>query len=260
MSYYIDHTSQVDPEVIIEDGAFIGPLCIIKKNVKIMRNAYITHCIIDENTIIYPYVIIGTPPQDKSFKNEVSLVKIGKNNIIREHTCIHRAVGENKSTIIGNNNFIMSQVHIGHNCIIGNNTVISSLAGIAGYSFIDDFVIIGGMAGLHQKVRIGKYTIVGGLTKIYQDIPPFMTVDGNPPKVIGINREGMKRNKFSSKQIDMARKIYKIIYRQGLSIKSIVEKIEELASYCQDEEEILIINTFLEFFKTSSSRGIETKH
>ncbi|MFN3995451.1 MAG: acyl-ACP--UDP-N-acetylglucosamine O-acyltransferase [bacterium] len=259
MSYYIDPSSEVDQSVIIEDGVFIGPLCKIKKNVKIMRNAYITHCFIDENTVIYPYVVIGTPPQDKSFKNEISLVKIGKNNIIREHTCIHRAVGENNSTTIGDNNFIMSQVHIGHNCFIGNNTVISSLAGIAGYSFIDDFVIIGGMAGLHQKVRIGKYTIVGGLTKIYQDIPPFMMVDGNPPKVIGINREGMKRNKFSSKQIDIARKIYKIIYGQGLSIKSIIEKIEELANSCKDESEIFIVNIFQQFFKSSSQRGIEIK-
>ncbi|MCS7243522.1 MAG: acyl-ACP--UDP-N-acetylglucosamine O-acyltransferase [Candidatus Calescibacterium sp.] len=257
MKYYVDPTSKVDSSVIIEDGVFIGPHCVIKKNVKIMRNSYITYSIIGENNVIYPNTIIGTEPQDKNFRNEQSFVRIGNNNIIRELTCIHRATGENKETFIGDNNFIMSQVHIGHNCYIGNNTVISSLSGIAGYTFIDDFVIIGGMSGIHQKVRIGKYTIVGGLTKIYQDIPPFMMVDGNPPKVIGINREGMRRNNFSSKQIDIARKIYKIIYTQKMGLKSIIRKIEELKKEYDDEELLFIIDSFLAFFKSDTIRGIE---
>lgn len=256
MGYYIHPDSDIHSTVIIEEGVYIGPFCKVGKNVKIMRNSYITHTIIDENTVIYPNCIIGTEPQDKSFKNEISFVKIGKNNVIRELTCIHRATGENNQTIIMNNNFIMSQVHIGHNCIIGNNTIISSLVGIAGYSFIDDFVILGGMAGVHQKVRIGKYTIIGGLTKVSQDIPPFMTVDGNPPKVIGINREGMKRNNFSSKQIDIARQIYKIIYRQKLSLRSIKSKIEELKNQNNDPEILSIIDIFIDFFNSTSLRGI----
>lgn len=253
---YIHPDSEIHPTVIIEEGVYIGPLCKVAKNVKIMRNSYITHAIIDENTVIYPYCIIGTEPQDKSFKNELSFVKIGKNNVIRELTCIHRATGENNQTIIMDNNFIMSQVHIGHNCVIGNNTIISSLVGIAGYSFIDDFVILGGMSGIHQKVRIGKYTIIGGLTKIYQDIPPFMMVDGIPPKVIGINREGMRRNKFSSKQIDVARKIYKIIYQQKLSLKSVKRKLEDLKNENDDHEVLVIIQIFMDFFNNLSLRGI----
>ncbi|MEN3015548.1 MAG: acyl-ACP--UDP-N-acetylglucosamine O-acyltransferase [bacterium] len=254
---YIHPTSVVDQTAIIEEGVYIGPYCKIAQNVKIMRNSYLTHTIVDQETIIYPYVIIGTEPQDKNFKNEVSFVRIGKKNIIREFTCIHRATGENKQTFIGDNNYIMSQVHIGHNCRIGNNTVISSLAGIAGYCVIDDFVIIGGMSGIHQKVRIGKYTIIGGLSKVYQDIPPFMMVDGNPPKVVGINREGMKRNNFSSKQIDIARKIYKIIYTRNLSIKSIMSEINQLKQTFEDKDLILIIDIFLDFFKGKSERGIE---
>lgn len=255
----IHPSSIIDKTAIIEEGVYIGPHCNIGKNVKIMRNSYITHTTIDENTIIYPSVVIGTEPQDKRFKNELSFVKIGKNNIIRELTCIHRATGENQSTIIGDNNYIMAQAHIGHNCIIGNNTIISTLAGIAGVCYIDDFVIIGGMAGIHQKVRIGKYSIIGGLTKIYQDIPPFMMVDGNPPKIIGINREGMKRNKFSTKQIDLAKKIYKIIYTQNLSLKSILKKIEKLKEEFQEQQFLSIINIFLEFFNSHSERGIKIK-
>jgi len=256
-NYYIDPTSKVDPSVIIEDGVYIGPYCVINKNVRIMRNSYLAYCYIGENTIIYPSVVIGTEPQDKSFKNELSFVKIGKNNIIRELTCIHRATGENKETFIGDNNFIMAQVHIGHNCYIGNNTVISSLVGIAGYSFIDDFVIIGGMAGIHQKVKIGKYTIIGGLTKITQDIPPFMMVDGNPPKVISINREGMKRNGFSTNQIDLARKIFKIIYKQKLSKTSIIDSLKELEKeFLDDQDKLFILKIFLEFFSQKSERGI----
>ncbi|MCS7164862.1 MAG: acyl-ACP--UDP-N-acetylglucosamine O-acyltransferase [Candidatus Calescibacterium sp.] len=257
MKYYVHPTSQIDENVIIEDGVFIGPYCVISKNVKIMRNAYITHCIMGENNIIYPNVVIGTEPQDKNFKNEHTLVKIGNNNIIRELTCIQRATGENNITYIGDNNFIMSQVHIGHNCYIGNNTIISTLVGVAGYTFVDDFVILGGMSGIHQKVRIGKYTIIGGLTKVSQDIPPFMMVDGNPPRVVGINREGMKRNGFSSKQIDLARKIYKIIYTKKMSIRNVVKTIEDLRNSYVDEDDLFIIDTFLDFLKGYSIRGIK---
>jgi len=89
----IDSTSIILTDQIGRN-VYIGPNCKISKNVKIMDNVFIEcNTIIDEGTVIYPFVVIGTPPQDKSFKNEESYVVIGKNNIIREFTTIHRATG-----------------------------------------------------------------------------------------------------------------------------------------------------------------------
>ncbi|MGC8814725.1 MAG: acyl-ACP--UDP-N-acetylglucosamine O-acyltransferase [bacterium] len=244
----------------IGKNVYIGPNCKISKNVKIMDNVFIEcNTTIDEGTVIYPFVVIGTPPQDKSFKNEESFVIIGKNNIIREFTTIHRPTGLNAKTVIGDNNYFMAYSHIAHNCYVGNNTVISSYAAIAGYSFIDDYVILGGMAGVHQKVRIGKYTIVGGMSKVVKDIPPFMMVDGNPGKVVGINKEGMKRNGFSFKQIDIAKKIYQIIYKKGFTIRRIKQELEAIKEqFINDNrsDELFVLNIVLDFINLKSDRGL----
>ena len=251
----IDSSSEILTD-FIGKNVYIGPNCKISKNVKIMDNVYIEcNTIIGENTVIYPFVVIGTPPQDKSFKNEQSFVVIGKNNIIREFTTIHRSTGENTKTYIGDNNYIMAYSHIAHNCYVGNNTVISSYAALAGYSSIDDYVILGGMAGIHQKVRIGKYTIVGGMTKVVKDICPFMMVDGNPAKVVGINREGMKRNNFTPKQIDIAKKAYQIIYKKGFSINTIKKELNSLKQTLTNEE-LQVLNIILEFIDSPTERGL----
>jgi UDP-N-acetylglucosamine acyltransferase len=255
----IDSTSIILTDQIGRN-VYIGPNCKISRNVKIMDNVFIEcNTIIDEGTVIYPFVVIGTPPQDKSFKNEESYVIIGKNNIIREFTTIHRATGLNNKTIIGDNNYIMSCSHIAHNCYVGNNTVISSYAAIAGYSFIDDYVILGGMAGVHQKVRIGKYTIIGGMAKVVKDIPPFMMADGNPAKVISINKEGMKRNGFNFKQIDIAKKIYKIIYKKGFTLNTIKQQLQELKEDLiknNQVDELKVLEIVLDFINLSSERGL----
>lgn len=255
----IDNTAVVLTDDI-GNNVYIGPNCRISKNVKIMDNVFIEcNTIVDEGTVIYPFVVIGTPAQDKSFKNEESFVIIGKNNIIREFTTIHRPTGLNAKTFIGDNNYLMAYSHIAHNCYVGNNTVISSYAVMAGYSFIDDYVILGGMAGIHQKVRIGKYTIVGGMSKIVKDIPPFMMVDGNPAKVVGINKEGMKRNGFNFKQIDLAKKIYQIIYKKGFTISRIKQELHYLKDQFiaqNKNDELFILNIILDFINFKSERGL----
>ncbi len=255
----IDSSSVVLSDYIGKN-VYIGPNCKISKNVKIMDNVFIEcNTIIDEGTIIYPFVVIGTPPQDKSFKNEQSFVFIGKNNIIREFTTIHRATGLNNKTIIKDNNYIMAYSHIAHNCYVGSNTVISSYAAMAGYSFIDDYVILGGMAGIHQKVKIGKYTIVGGMAKVVKDVPPFMMVDGNPAKVVGINKEGMKRNGFNFNQINIAKKIYQLIYTKGFTISRIKEELQILKNELIENnkiDELLILNIVLDFINLGSERGL----
>ena len=61
-------------------------------------------------------------PQDLSYKDEETWVKIGSNNTFREYVSVHRGTcKQDKVTKIGDNNLFMAQAHVGHDCTIGNN-------------------------------------------------------------------------------------------------------------------------------------------
>ena len=62
--------------------------------------------------------MIGSEAQDVSYKGEKSWVVIGDRNIVREYVTINRATGANNVTEIGNDNLLLTHVHIAHNCKI----------------------------------------------------------------------------------------------------------------------------------------------
>ncbi len=61
---------------------------------------------------------------------------------------------------------------------------------------------LGGLSGVHQFVRVGAHAMTGFQTRLSQDVPPFVTVAGNPAEAQGINAEGLKRRGFSAERID----------------------------------------------------------
>ncbi len=88
----------VSPKAKTADGVKIGPFSIIGENVTIGRDTVIdSHVVIDGNTVIgeknriYPYVSIGSPPQDIGYKGEDTRVIIGDENIVREFVTINKA-------------------------------------------------------------------------------------------------------------------------------------------------------------------------
>ncbi|MCV6608353.1 MAG: acyl-[acyl-carrier-protein]--UDP-N-acetylglucosamine O-acyltransferase, partial [Campylobacterales bacterium] len=119
----------IHPTAIIEEGAIIGDGCVIEpnvfigKDVKIGKNnfigfsTYITGDVtIGDNNEIGQHGTIGTKPQSIAYNDEPTNVVIGSNNVIRENVEIHRGshVEGYGTTSIGDNNFIMSSIHIGH--------------------------------------------------------------------------------------------------------------------------------------------------
>ena len=96
-------------------------------------------------------------------------------------------------TRVGDDNWIMGYVHLAHDCQIGNSTVLANSTQLAGHVHIGDWAILGGFTGVHQFVRIGAHTMIGGGTMLRQDVPPYVTVAGNPPKAFGVNSEGLRR-------------------------------------------------------------------
>lgn len=229
----IHSSAIIDKTAIIEDNVKIHPYAVIGANTKISSgceifpHAYLEHCEIGKNCKISSGAVIGTAPQDLSYKNESTKVIMGEGCLIREHVTINRASGEGNTTEIGKECMIMTGAHIAHNCKIGNNVVIANIALLAGHITVGDYCFIGGSTVFHQFVRIGEMTIVGGFTGARQDLPPYAKIDGRPGRVVGINSIGLKRRGLSLEDRTLIKKAFNYLWFSDLNTQHAIEKIRE---------------------------------
>ena len=215
----------IHPNAQLAGGCKIGPYCEIGERVTIGDATEIGHgChIVGEVTIgqgnsLSPYCSIGTPPQDVSYDGETFGVEIGDNNVLREFCTVNMGTAKDrKLTTIGNNNYLMSYVHIGHDCVIGDHVILINNVGISGHTLVEDHAIISGLTGLHHFVTVGQYAFLGGMSRIIHDAPPFMMVEGNPSRVHRVNTVGLQRHGFSDKAIDALKRAHRVLYRSKLT-------------------------------------------
>lgn len=254
----IDPTVIIDPDSKIGKDVSIGPYSIIGPDVTIGDNTWVgSHVVIKgpvkigNSNRIFQFCSIGDDPQDKKYRDdENSVLEIGDRNVIREFCSINRGtdLGGGK-TIIGHDNWIMAYVHIAHDCIVGSHTVFANNATLAGHVLVDDYVTLGGFTGIHQFCHIGRYCFTAITSVIVKDVPPYLLVSGNTAKPSGLNREGLKRHDFSSETINKLRKAYKIVYREGLTVKQALKALQNLTA---ESEEVAHFAEFIE----KSQRGI----
>ncbi|MBN1354560.1 MAG: acyl-ACP--UDP-N-acetylglucosamine O-acyltransferase [Candidatus Omnitrophica bacterium] len=238
----IDTTAEIGPYAIIEDGVKIG------KNVRIYARAYVcSGTEIGDDTHVHMGAVLGHLPQDLAFEDKETFLKIGRKNVIREYSTVHRGTKEGTSTIIGDENFLMASSHVGHNCIVGSKVIIANGALLAGYVTVEDQVFISGNVAVHQFCNIGKLAIVGGFSGINKDVPPYMAVRG-PSVVWSVNLVGLRRSGMDRKVIIEIRKAFKLIYRSDLNTHQAVEKMLE-NNPC---EEVVYLAEFIK----RSKRGI----
>ena len=256
MSTNIHSTAIVSDDVKLGKNVKIGPYSIIGENVEIgdntiiKTNVKINNCVkLGTDNTVHPFAYLGGPPQDTKYNGERSWLEIGNNNNIREYVTIHRSSKEDKSTIIGNENFLMAYSHIAHDCNVGNRNTIVNYAGISGHVEIEDDVFLSGGALVHQFVKIGSMAMVGGASKITQDVLPFSLVDGNPCKVYGLNVVGLRRKRVSKKVRKAMKRALKIAVEKKRKKKIIKELKQSKIS------EIEEIKHFIKFVE-KSERGL----
>lgn len=257
MSKDIHPSSIVSSKAEIHDNVYIGPYCIIgdkvtiKDGTRLISNVIIDgDTVIGENCIIYPFTTIGLPPQDLTYRDQNTGVRIGKNNIIRENVTIHRgSVKGDGLTEIGDSNFIMAYVHIAHDCKVGNFIVMANVATLGGHVVIEDYAVIGGLVAIHQFTRIGAHAMVGGFSGIAQDVIPYMVASGERARLYGPNVIGLKRRGFSEESINLLKRVYKVLFREKNTLNNAIQKIKK--DFPQTEE----IKNILDFIE-KSQRGI----
>tara|TARA_Y200000002_G_scaffold61452_1_gene46686 strand:+ start:129 stop:893 length:765 start_codon:yes stop_codon:yes gene_type:complete len=235
MNNYIDKTVIIDKSVEIGTNVSIGPYSVLHSNVKIGDNTDIrSHCVIypdsdiGSNNKIYDHVIIGSDPQDLNFDtNKKTFVEILENNIIREHTSIHRSTNEDKPTKLHNKALIMANCHIGHDCIIGNNVVMTNASLLGGHCMIEDYAVLGGNSLVHQHVRVGKLSMTAGGARVSKDVIPYMLLGRNPSKHYCLNKLGIKRYGINGEDYKLLNKAFKIL-RKGEDLSNLQPVTEDL--------------------------------
>ena len=253
----------IDPAAELDSSVSVGPYCIIGPHVRIGAGTTVgAHCVIEGRTTIgcdnrfFQFSSIGAMPQDMSHGGEVTELIIGDRNTVREFCTFNTGTyKEDGITRVGSDNWIMAYVHVAHDVRLGNRTVLANNVTLAGHVHVGDWAVIGGLSGVHQFVRIGAHAMVGFQGHVAQDVPPYMTVDGNPLCVRTVNLTGLRRRDFSAERISAVKAMHKALYREDQTLVQAQVQIETLNQRYPEAE--ADIRTMLDFLAgVSAHRGI----
>jgi len=234
----IGNFTTIENDVVIGDNTWIG------NNVNILNGTRI-----GENCEIHAGAVLGGTPQDLKYKGEYTLLEIGNNTIIREFVTINKGTASKGKTIIGCDNLIMTNTHIGHDCCIGDNCVIGFNVGMAGEVIVGDWANISGLTAIHQFSIIGEHSIISGMSRIVKDVPPYILASREPLSYCGLNVIGLKRRGFENEKINELKDIYRIIFQEKRNTTHALNLIE------QNFKQTLERDTIIAFIK-QSTRGI----
>ncbi|MGH7942780.1 MAG: acyl-ACP--UDP-N-acetylglucosamine O-acyltransferase [Limisphaerales bacterium] len=202
-------TARVGPYAIIDEGVEIGAACVVGPYVYLTGQTQI-----GAGNVFHAGCVIGDSPQDLKYKNEPTGLRIGDNNVFREHVTIHRSTKTDGQTLIGSRNFLMQHSHVAHNCAIGDDTIIAGGSLLAGHVIVQDRAFISGNCLVHQFCRVGRLALMQGGAAISKDLPPFC-VASQVNRMRGLNVIGLRRAGFSPEQRLELKQLYKTIFRGG---------------------------------------------
>jgi UDP-N-acetylglucosamine acyltransferase len=252
-------TAIIHPAAHIDPSTIVGEYSIIEDNVEIGPNNRIdSHVVIKrfttlgEGNHIYAGAQLGTDPMDKKFREENrSYLRIGSRNVIRECTNISRGTQPESITTLGDDNYIMSNVHIAHDTQMGSHITMGPSCGIGGYSYIEDNAFISHGVGVHQFSKVGSLCMVAANSRVAQDVPPYFLVSQFDVAAHGLNIVGLRRHGFTSEAIIALKQAYRLLYRSALPRQEALARIEALGT----PETQHLVN-----FIRSSKRGICNDH
>ena len=215
----------IHPGAIVEEGAqigpgsYVGPFCHIGPDVTLGANVELkSHVIITgtttvgDDTLIFPFAVIGEVPQDLKFRGEKTRLEIGKRNRIREHVTMNAGTeGGGGLTRVGDDGLFMAGCHVAHDVIVGDRVILVNNSALAGHCVIEDDVIVGGLSGVHQWVRIGRGAIIGAVTMVTNDVIPYGLVQAPRGQLDGLNLVGLKRKGVARADITALRAAFQML-------------------------------------------------
>ncbi len=251
-------TAVVHPSAKLGSQVEIGPWTVVGADVAIGARSIIGAHVVLEGPLtmgadnhIYPHAVLGTAPQDIKYHNEPTRLEMGDHNLVREFVTVHRGTPQGRGyTRIGSDVFLMAYSHVGHDNLIGSNVVIANSVQLAGHVHLEDYAVIGGCTAIHQFVHVGAHAFVGGGSVVRMDVAPFCKVAGSRARLFGLNSVGLRRRGFSSEQLKILRRAYRLAFLSNLLAVEAASRIEaELIPLCPQLKDFIV-------FLRESERGI----
>ena len=257
MSAGVHPAALVDPAAELGADVEIGPFAVIGAGVRLGDRVRVGHhasvlgpATVGADTHVFPFASVGSAPQDLTYRGEPTRLEIGERNVFREFVTINRGTVKGGGvTRIGSDCFFMAYAHVAHDSTIGNHVVMANCAALAGHIRIDDYAILGGLVAVHQWARVGRMAMIGGVSGVALDVPPFCIASGERAKLYGLNLIGLKRHGFTEARIADIKKAYRLLFRDGLTLKAAMEAVEKELPASPEAAELL------EFIRTTK-RGI----
>jgi UDP-N-acetylglucosamine acyltransferase len=258
-------SAKIHPSAVVETGASIhetatiGPFCPISSKPTIGEGAHLVgsvttngHVSIGNRTQVWPYAVLGGPPQIHPYTDSDTRLEIGKDCVIREHVTMHRGSTRDAGlTKIGDECFFMDNSHVAHDCSVGNKCILARSATLGGHAQLADGVYIGGLAAVHQFTRIGTFAFIGALALVTRDVIPFAMASGNPAHLKGLNIVGFKRRGHSTADIRDALAAFDMLF--GDDVTPLQDRIADVGDSFSGNSQV---DTLLAFLNGNSKRGI----
>ena len=204
---------RVGPYAVIDEGVELGPGCIVGTHVYLTGQTKI-----GANNHFFAGCVIGEAPQDLKYRNEPTGLRIGDENVFREHVTVHRSNKVEENTMIGSRNFLMQHSHVAHNVTMGDQVILAGGALLAGHVNVAERAFISGNCLVHQFVSLGQLSLMQGGSAISKDLPPFTVARGDN-RICGLNTIGLRRADIGAAERLELKQAYHTLFREGLNLR-----------------------------------------
>jgi UDP-N-acetylglucosamine acyltransferase len=217
----LDPTVEVGPFVVIEAGVQIGPGCRLGPH-----GYFLGETIIGARNRFFAGCVIGEAPQDLKYDGAPTGLRIGNDNVFREHVTVHRATKPGEETRLGSHNYLMAHCHIAHNSTVGDHVIIANGVLLGGYAWIGDRAFLSGNCLVHQFVRVGALALMQGGSAISKDLPPYTVARGGNG-MCGLNTVGLRRAGLSAAVRLELKQLYHLLFRGGAARREAIAEARQ---------------------------------
>ena len=218
----LGHGVTVGPFSIVEPDVTIGDYCTLAARVVVKSGTTM-----GQHNRVFEGAVLGGLPQHMRTPEHLGRVSIGSYNTFRENVTVHRALSDGSLTEIGDHNLLMVGSHAAHDCTIGDHAILTNNALLGGFVSVGERAFVSGAVAVHQFCRIGRLAMIGACARVVQDVPPYVTVDGQSGLIVGLNLVGLRRNGYTSEDITQLKAAYRLIYRHGLRWVDVLEQLKQ---------------------------------
>ena len=222
----------VSPHAELGTNVRIGPFCVVEAGVVLGDGCHLVGRVtvksgttLGRDNLVLEGTVLGGMPQHIHMPEHPGTTEIGEGNVFRENVTVHRALEAGHATRIGNRCLFMVGSHAAHDCTVHDNVVLTNNSMLGGHVEVGPRAYLGGGVAVHQFCRIGRLAMIGGMARVVQDVPPFVTLDGDTAMVVGLNRVGLRRAGITPNEVVDLKTAYRVIYRNGLMWQEVLDTL-----------------------------------